>query len=209
MRNSRREHGFFLRQLAARACGGLLALLLLGTGVPYARAGDEALFDAGGYRTSQYMAPVDRIPDGVTRLDLDTLQKLIADVKPLLIDVLPANGARVEPASGAWADLPVHRDIPGSHWLPNVGRGKIEAWQQAYFTARLAALSKGDKAAPMVIYCQSDCWMAYNALKRAQELGYSRLYWFPEGSDGWRDFDSELVAVTPDPVDPAIAKDAK
>lgn len=214
MSNSRSGHRSRLGWCIGGGWRGLLpamlgAVLLTGLAVPPARAGDDTLFDARGYRMSHYVAVVDRVPDGVTRLDLDTLQKLIADAKPQLIDVLPANGARVEPVSGAWADVPAHRDIPGSHWLPNVGRGSIEPWQQAYFAGRLAELSKGDKGAAIVIYCQSDCWMAYNALMRARELGYTRLYWFPEGSDGWRDFDSELVSVTPDPVDPAIAKDAK
>ncbi len=191
-----------LASLAAAA-----ALLGLACG-PLAAA--EALFDpVTGYRVSQYKAPVEPSPEGVTRLGLDELQKLIADKKPVLVDVLPAEGGRPDRATGVWQLRQPHSDIPGSHWLPEVGRGKLEPWQERYFTTRLAALTGGDTAKPIVVYCQSDCWMAWNALKRARGLGYTALYWYPDGTDGWRDFDAELAPVMPDPVDPTLFKDGQ
>jgi PQQ-dependent catabolism-associated CXXCW motif protein len=56
---------------------------------------------------------------------------------------------------------------------------------ERYFRDNLARLSQGDKARAMLFYCQANCWMSWNAAKRAISYGYSRVYWYPEGTDGW------------------------
>jgi PQQ-dependent catabolism-associated CXXCW motif protein len=33
----------------------------------------------------------------------------------------------------------------------------------------------------------TDCWMSWNAAKRAVEWGYSSVIWYPAGADGWED----------------------
>jgi len=38
-----------------------------------------------------------------------------------------------------------------------------------------------------VFYCLASCWMSWNAAKRALELGYTNVAWYPEGTDGWAD----------------------
>ncbi len=56
-----------------------------------------------------------------------------------------------------------------------------------YFATELAKLTGGDKAKPVVFYCDANCWMSWNAAKRAlTELGYSHVYWYPEGVQGWK-----------------------
>jgi PQQ-dependent catabolism-associated CXXCW motif protein len=30
-----------------------------------------------------------------------------------------------------------------------------------------------------------ECWMSWNAAKRAVALGYARVHWYPDGTDGW------------------------
>jgi PQQ-dependent catabolism-associated CXXCW motif protein len=40
-------------------------------------------------------------------------------------------------------------------------------------------------AALLVIYCLADCWMFWNAAKRALAYGYANVAWYPEGTDGW------------------------
>jgi PQQ-dependent catabolism-associated CXXCW motif protein len=40
---------------------------------------------------------------------------------------------------------------------------------------------------PIVIYCLADCWMSWNAVKRAASYGYTKLYWYRDGTDGWSD----------------------
>ena len=58
----------------------------------------------------------------------------------------------------------------------------------AYFDDSLAELTGGDPARPLVFYCDANCWMGYNAAKRAvRELGYRNVYWYPEGVQGWRE----------------------
>ena len=38
----------------------------------------------------------------------------------------------------------------------------------------------------LVIYCQANCWMSWNAAKRALSYGYPNVAWYPEGTDGWQ-----------------------
>ena len=48
----------------------------------------------------------------------------------------------------------------------------------------------------MVFYCDANCWMSWNAAKRAmEELGYSRVYWYPEGVQGWKRAGQPLVTA--------------
>jgi len=82
--------------------------------------------------------------------------------------------------------MPVpHRDIPGSLWLPDVGRGALSLALEGFFQRALEAATDGDKDAEIVFYCLADCWMSWNATKRAASWGYTRLYWYREGTDGW------------------------
>ncbi|MES9970427.1 MAG: rhodanese-like domain-containing protein, partial [Candidatus Thiodiazotropha sp.] len=55
-----------------------------------------------------------------------------------------------------------------------------------YFKENLQRLTKGDKNRMIVIYCLADCWMSWNAAKRAaMEYGYMNTYWYPDGTTGW------------------------
>jgi len=71
--------------------------------------------------------------------------------------------------------------------LPNVGQQTLKPVVEQYYRDQLKALTNNDKTAELVIYCIEDCWMAWNAAKRAVEWGYSNVYWFREGVDGWTD----------------------
>jgi rhodanese-related sulfurtransferase len=47
--------------------------------------------------------------------------------------------------------------------------------------------------------------MGYNAAKRAmRELGYSNVYWYPEGVQGWQSAGLELVEAEAVPM-PEVA----
>jgi PQQ-dependent catabolism-associated CXXCW motif protein len=84
--------------------------------------------------------------------------------------------------------------------LPNVGYGRLEPPVLAYFKDNLERLSGGDKAKPIVFYCIVDCWMSWNAIKRAAASGYSNLYWYPEGTDGWQEAGFPLSVCEPEPL---------
>jgi PQQ-dependent catabolism-associated CXXCW motif protein len=165
-----------------------------------ARADEASAFDpVTGFRTSRYRAPVPDAPAGSRRVSIYELDRLAAE-GAVLVDVMPSEGGGLDPSTGAWRLVRGRDHIPGSTWLPDVGRGAIPAELEDYFRRELARLTAGDAARPVVVYCQSDCWMAWNALRRAAGYGYSRLYWYPEGTDGWRDHDRALVPATPVPL---------
>ena len=69
-----------------------------------------------------------------------------------------------------------------------------------YFKDNLQRLTGRNLARAIVIFCQSDCWMSWNAVRRARSYGYTDVYWFPEGTDGWLDWDGNLVPAEPLPV---------
>jgi PQQ-dependent catabolism-associated CXXCW motif protein len=70
--------------------------------------------------------------------------------------------------------------------LPDTGYGALAAATEDYLREGLARATGGDKAKLVVIYCQTDCWMSWNAAKRALSYGYSSVAWYPDGTDGWQ-----------------------
>jgi PQQ-dependent catabolism-associated CXXCW motif protein len=150
-----------------------------------------------GYRLDDYRAPVPATIAGGTVLDTQQLEVLIAAGGAVLIDVLPAPARPANMAPAAlWLPKARH-NIPGSVWLPDLGHGHLSAALEAYFVRQLASLSGADKAKPLVFYCLADCWMSWNAAKRAIAHGYGRVYWYPAGTDGWADAGNALAASTP------------
>lgn len=187
--------------LRRRLIGALVALCSASAIEPaFALADDASAFDPStGYRISRYRAPVHETPPGSRRVSIDELDRLV-DSGAALLDVMPAEGGGPEPVNGAWRLVRPRENIPGSVWLADVGRGVLSPEMETYFREGLAQLTSGDRSRAIVVYCQSDCWMAWNAIKRASGYGYARLYWYPEGSDGWRDHDRMLVPATPVPL---------
>ncbi|GLS42599.1 rhodanese-like domain-containing protein [Methylobacterium brachythecii] len=121
-----------------------------------------------------------------TVVDAAALAKLVAERKPVLLDVsdLDRKPAGLPPG-GLW--FPIHRNIPGSTWLPGSGDGNLDMAAQEAVKARVADLTGGDLDRPVVTYCHPDCWGSWNLGKRLVELGYRQVHWFPEGIDGWQD----------------------
>jgi PQQ-dependent catabolism-associated CXXCW motif protein len=113
------------------------------------------------------------------------------------VDVLPAP-VRPEnlPKDTIWRDPP-HETIPGAFWLPNTGYAGLDDETRDYFLAGVAAATGGETDAPVVFFCRSECWMSWNAAKRALEHGYTRVFWFPDGTDGWTAAGSDLQVVKP------------
>jgi PQQ-dependent catabolism-associated CXXCW motif protein len=98
-----------------------------------------------------------------------------------------------------WRD-PAHESIEGAVWLANVGYGKLAPEVADYFRAHLAALTDGGKSRrPIVFFCLRNCWMSWNAAKRALEWGFANVVWYPDGSDGWRDIGLPITPLKPLP----------
>jgi PQQ-dependent catabolism-associated CXXCW motif protein len=138
-----------------------------------------------GYRMDDYRTPSPATVAGGVMLDTDAAHQLWESGAAVWIDVLPAP-RRPEnlPPSALWMPLP-HRDIPGSLWLPDIGRGALSPDIEGYFRDHLATATKLRKDAAVVFYCLADCWMSWNAAKRAASWGYTQIYWYRDGTDGW------------------------
>jgi quinoprotein dehydrogenase-associated probable ABC transporter substrate-binding protein/PQQ-dependent catabolism-associated CXXCW motif protein len=154
-----------------------------------------------GYRMGEYRAPVPATLRGATVLTTRELQALIAQRNPVLIDVLPkARRPEDRDAGRLWIE-PRRDNIPGSAWLPNVGYGELTQEFADYFRTGLERLTGGDKTKPVVFYCDADCWMSWNAAKRAvTELGYRQVYWYPEGVEGWKQAGQAVAAAHEAPM---------
>jgi Rhodanese-like domain. len=161
-------------------------------------AGPADMDEATGYRIRTYRAPVGLPVQGGTRVELPDLDRLIKD-GAVLVDVMPAR-AGFDRRTGEWRLADKRDDIPGSTWLPNTGQGKPEPRIVAYFAASLRKLTAGKLDKPIVVYCIADCWMSWNAVKRAAGLGYKQVYWFADGTDGWAQAGRDLVPARPPPV---------
>lgn len=165
---------------------------------------DEAVFDpVSGYRIAHYRSPTpDSVPGGKRIMAAD-VSELVAARRAVLVDVMPSEGGRPNPETGQWYLLKPHLNIAGSAWLADVGQGVLTPDQSAYFTENLARLTDGDRSRALIFYCKADCWMSWNAVRRAAALGYQNIYWLSEGVDGWSDWGGNLVDASPVPLRPA------
>ncbi len=151
-----------------------------------------------GYREDHYRTPVPRTLKGARVITTVEAEALYAEGKAVFIDVYPrAPKPPNLPAGTLWRDPP-HTTIKGARWLPNVGYGLLPPDDQAYFAASLETLTGGDKAKAIVFFCLRDCWMSWNAGKRAMSLGYGNVIWFPDGTDGWQEAGNDVDNVKPD-----------
>lgn len=175
-----------------------LAVLLL-AGLP--GAGRAEIPEPPGYRMEAYRAPVPATLEGATVVGLEEAHALWQE-GAAFVDVLPqAPRPQGLPEGTIWRDKP--RDsIPGALWLPNTGYGALAPVTEDYFRRGLERATGGDPRHPLVIFCLDDCWMSWNAAKRAVDWGYGAVYWLPEGTDGWALWDYPLERVTPMPGQP-------
>lgn len=138
-----------------------------------------------GYRLDDYRAPTPATVPGAVAIDTQKAYELWQAGAAKWIDVLPAaRRPQNLPPHSLWTPLP-RRDIPGSLWLPDVGRGQLSPEVEASFRDHLEAATDGSRDCPVVFYCLADCWMSWNAAKRAASWGYSQVYWYREGIEGW------------------------
>jgi PQQ-dependent catabolism-associated CXXCW motif protein len=165
---------------------------------------DAEHFSPDGYRIAEFRSPVpDSVPAGKT-ISTDQLQSLLKAQPVVLIDVMPAPvKPKDRPDNLLWLP-PARHNIPGSHWLPNVGYGVLSDELENYFKTNLLQLSSKDKSTNIVLYCLADCWMSWNAARRAAtEYGYTSIYWYPDGTTGWEAAELPLEKSSPLPIESA------
>jgi PQQ-dependent catabolism-associated CXXCW motif protein len=155
--------------------------------------------EPSGYRMDDYRKPVPLTLAGAKVVDTLQVEKLHEGKAAIFIDVFPKPPKPVNlPAGTLWID-PKHDTIAGSHWVPNVGYGVTPAGVDDYFRATLRKLTASQPGKPLLFFCLRNCWMSWNAAKRAIEWGYEDVIWYPEGTDGWLDAGNDLFATASAP----------
>jgi PQQ-dependent catabolism-associated CXXCW motif protein len=158
---------------------------------------DAPVAEPPDYRMSDFRAPVPATLSGAKVLSSDEAADLWnGKGGAIFIDVYPQAPKPANlPAGTFWRD-PAHRSIEGAHWLPNVGYGALSPSIDEYFRTRLERLTGGKKDAALVFFCLRNCWMSWNAAKRAVEAHYTNVMWFRDGTDGWQELGYPLVDVS-------------
>lgn len=152
-----------------------------------------------GYRLQDYRAPVPATLAGARVLTTEQAVALWRDKAAVFIDVLPRPPRPAGlPSDAVWRDK-ARYDIPGSLWLPDTGYGALSEATQRYLESGLELATGKDKSRLVVFYCLADCWMSWNAGKRAISLGYANVAWYPEGADGWAKAGLPLEPREPEP----------
>jgi PQQ-dependent catabolism-associated CXXCW motif protein len=176
-----------------------LAGLILAAFAFAAPAYAQNVAEPEGYREENYRTPVPATLAGARVLTTAEAETIWRAGTGIFIDVLPhAPKPKNLPADTIWRERPRH-NIPGSIWLPDTGYGKLAAATDEYLRQGLVRASGGNNAALLVIYCQADCWMSWNAAKRVLSYGYSNVAWYPEGTDGWGAANLPTAESQPEP----------
>lgn len=162
-------------------------------------AGHEAVSaevaEPADYRMDDYRSPVPATLKGARVIEGEEARGLHEKNAAIFIDVYPRAPKPANlPKNTVWRDPP-HMSIKGTHWLPNVGYGVLAPHVEAYFKKHLERLTGGDKTKPVAFFCLKDCWMSWNAAKRAVEWGYSSVIWFADGTDGWQEAGGNLTSI--------------
>jgi PQQ-dependent catabolism-associated CXXCW motif protein len=152
-----------------------------------------------GYRMESYRAPTPAALRDARTITTSQAAEMWRAKEAVFVDVLPRAPKPANlPADTIWRDKP-RPDIPGSVWLPDTGYGALAPATEAYFRDGLRAATQGDATRVVVIYCQRDCWMSWNAAKRALSMGYRNVAWYPDGTDGWLEAGLPLEEAKPMP----------
>jgi len=170
-----------------------LACMLLAS----AAVGAEDVPEPDGYRTREYRAPTPASLRGARVVTTAEAKQLWDGKDAVFVDVMPhAPRPTNLPAGTIWRERP-RQSIPGSVWLPDTGYGELAPVTEGYLRDNLARVTAGNRAKLLVFFCLRDCWMSWNAAKRALAMGYTSVAWYPDGTDGWVDDDLPLEQATP------------
>lgn len=153
-----------------------------------------------GYRMQDYRGTTPTSLAGARVVTTPEAEKLWKS-GAAFVDVLPhaPRPANLPPGT-IWHEKP-RMDIPGSVWLPDTGYGALALSTERYLRDGLGRITQGDRTRWVVIYCQKDCWMSWNAAKRALTMGYQNVAWYPDGTDGWQASGLPVQQAEPAPGD--------
>ncbi len=175
-----------------------IASLLL-VAVLVGRGWAAEVLEPDSYRLENYRSPTPATLRGARAIDTEEAEKIWRNGSAAFIDVLPRPPRpKTLPQGTVWHDKP-RSNIPGSIWLPDTGYGELAPVMADYFAKGLEKATHGDRARLVVIYCLADCWMSWNAARRALTLGYANVAWYRDGTDGWEAELLPLAEAVPEP----------
>ena len=154
--------------------------------VVLATASSDGVKEPEGFWSGPMNSTVPATIAGGKVIQAKELARLLKQGKPLVIDV--SNESKRPPGmapDAPWMPLP-QEVIPGSVWLPGAGMADIAPETDVLFRKLLSQTTGDDHEHAVVIYCHERCWLSWNAAKRAIRYGYRKVYWFPDGIEGWR-----------------------
>jgi PQQ-dependent catabolism-associated CXXCW motif protein len=173
------------------------ALAMVTLAIADARAAE--VLEPDSYRVEDYRAPTPATLQGAAAIGTQEAEKIWRSHDASFIDVMPRPPRpRNLPEGTLWRDKP-RANIPDSIWLPDTGYGELAPSMADYFSRGLEKATRSDRARLIVVYCLADCWMSWNAAKRALSLGYSNVAWYRDGTDGWLAAGLPLQDATPEP----------
>ncbi|PTW61989.1 PQQ-dependent catabolism-associated CXXCW motif protein/quinoprotein dehydrogenase-associated probable ABC transporter substrate-binding protein [Breoghania corrubedonensis] len=166
-----------------------------GAPVPTAKTANT-IAEPEGYRMDDYRAPVPAGLAGARTVDVEGLIALRKSGDPVLIDVFPAaRKPQGRSPDQIWRE-PKRATIKGAHWLANMGFGALSDHEESAFRAELERLSDNGKRT-LVFFCEPQCWMSWNAAKRALTYGFDKVAWYPGGVARWSEADQLLEEMRP------------
>ena len=198
MRPTSSSHISSIFSQGGRVAAALLLLSFALTALPLLADDDSP--EPRDYKFEDYRSPTPKTLEGATVVTVQQAREIWLAGKTVFIDAMPRSPRPPDlPNDTLWRDK-VRETIPGAVWLPNIGYGRLSPEVDAYFRRSLEELTGGDRTKPLLFFCMANCWMSWNAAKRArEEYGYTQITWFPQGTDGWAFPDAPLVKVEPRP----------
>src|SRR3974390_1948099 len=151
------------------------------------------------YRSGNYRAPTPATLRGARVVATSEAEAIWRAGSAAFVDVLPQVLHPAGLPAGSLGRGQRRSNIPGSIWLPDTGYGEPSAAEEDYLKSGLQRVTRGNRSMPLVIYCQRQCWMSWNAAKRAVSWGYKAVIWYPDGTDGWHAAGLQLTAAHPPP----------
>jgi PQQ-dependent catabolism-associated CXXCW motif protein len=176
-------------------------LALLWLALPVTGATEGTPPEPEGFWTGPVHSPIPNTIAGGKVIHANELASLLERGNTAHAVVIDVSGAPRRPdnmaPSAPWLPLP-HPAIPGAIWIPGAGLGEPPAAIDEYFRNRLARLTRHNLSRALVIYCHEHCWLSWNGAKRAIQYGYTNVYWFPDGIEGWRALKYKTSIVEPE-----------
>ena len=157
----------------------------------------EEVPEPATYRTQDYLAATPQTLAGARVVTTSEAHAIWMNGGAVFVDVSPkAERPAGLPKDTLWID-PSLDTIDGAHWVPNIGYGVLSKRRAGYFRRSLDHLIDRDRNRPVVFLCRRDCWMSWNAARRAVlEHRLTNVIWYPDGTDGWTEAGHPVVSVS-------------